>query len=138
MGRIGLAGRHLLKTGEETFAFGVMVAQRLPKQAILALSGPLGAGKTTFVQGLAQGLGITEPIQSPTFILLNVYDGLAHFDLYRLKHESDFTNLGFEEYLNAQMVCAIEWPERISHLLPSDTLHIRFEYGEGGRIAHVL
>jgi tRNA threonylcarbamoyladenosine biosynthesis protein TsaE len=109
----------------------------LPANTILALSGDLGAGKTTFVQGLALGLDIQEPIQSPTFILLNAYDPLYHFDLYRLKTSSDFTNLGFEEYFHKGGICAIEWPDRIADLLPPGTIHIHFSYEKNGRIATV-
>lgn len=137
MGRIGLKSCYPLVSAEETFAFGKMAADLLPKGAILALSGNLGAGKTTFVQGLAEGLGILEPIQSPTFVLLNVYEGLAHFDLYRLNTVSDFTGLGFDEYFESGRICAIEWPDRIQTILPPSTLYINFVYEKEGRIAVV-
>ncbi len=139
MGRIGLsAGIYPLKSADETFTFGMRVASLVPKQAILALSGDLGVGKTTFVQGLGRGLGILEPIQSPTFVLLNLYDRLAHFDLYRLKNLDDFKNLGFEEYFQANLISAIEWPEKIREIVPPDTLWIHFDYEERGRIVKVL
>lgn len=129
---------YFLKNAEETLAFGSWVARHIEEKSVLALTGNLGAGKTTFVQGLALGLGISEQIQSPTFVLLNLYRGLAHFDLYRLKNQSDFKNLGFDEYFDAKVICAIEWPERIQGLLPAQTIHIHFEYDQGGRIAKVL
>lgn len=135
MGRIGL-GIYPLKSAEETIEFGAWIATSIRMGTILALRGNLGAGKTTFVQGLAKGLGIIEPIQSPTFVLLNLYEGLAHFDLYRLKNGNDFKNLGFEEYFG-KVICAIEWPERIADLLPNETVQIEFEYEEGGRIARI-
>lgn len=137
MGRIRLDPQYWLSSHEDTIAFGRMVASSLPSQAILALSGDLGAGKTTFVQGLALGLNIQEPIQSPTFILLNVYDRLFHFDLYRLKNSADFTQLGLEEYFEKEGICAIEWPERIHDLLPPETLHLHFSYTPQGRLAEV-
>lgn len=138
MGRIGLIGKYPLSSAEETVAFGRKMASLLPSRTILALSGDLGAGKTTFVQGLALGLGIQEPIQSPTFVILNAYQNLLyHFDLYRLKHSSDFTNLGFEEYFHLNGICAIEWPDRIGGLLPESTYHIEFSYEPKGRIAWV-
>ena len=137
MGRVGL-GEYLLNSAEETFFFGKEMATHLPQNAILALSGNLGAGKTTFVQGLAAGLGIQEQIQSPTFILLNLYNKLAHFDLYRLKTVEDFINLGFDEYFSADIICTIEWPQRIWDILPKQTIHIYFEYEQERRIAKVL
>src|SRR5690606_2413538 len=107
MGRIGLIGSHFLKNEAETKAFGAFVAKAIDVPAVLALYGDLGAGKTTFVQGLAEALGIVEPVQSPTFVLLNVYEGLAHFDLYRLKNGDDFLHLGFCEYFEAPLITAI-------------------------------
>lgn len=135
MGRIGLIVS--LRSADQTLAFGQEMAARLSPNAILALSGDLGAGKTTFVQGLALGLGIHEPIQSPTFVLLNDYGRLYHFDLYRLKKGTDFTSLGFEEYFQKGGICAIEWPERIQELLPPETIHIRFSHEKDGRLAEV-
>ncbi len=117
--------------------FGEEMALTLPKNAILALHGELGSGKTTFVQGLAVGLGILEPIQSPTFVLLNLYEKLAHFDLYRLQNEGDFHNLGFDEYFEKIMV-AIEWPERIQKTLPPSTIHIYFYHENEGRNVEVF
>ncbi len=135
MGRIGL--KFLLKTSEETVAFGEKIGAALPPNAIVALTGDLGAGKTTFVKGLALGLGINETVQSPTFVLLNIYQNLYHFDLYRLSGEKDFISLGFDEYFHKGGVCVFEWPERISSLLPKETIHISFSHEEKGRIAHV-
>lgn len=139
MGRVRL--KELFKVSlaspDETLAFGRNMAADLPAHAILALSGDLGAGKTTFVQGLGTRLGVLEPIQSPTFVILNIYKSLFHFDLYRLKTASEFTSLGFEEYFEREGICAIEWPDRIAHLLPSRTLHIDFSYDGEKRIATV-
>ena len=135
MGRIGLNVN--LTSPDETLAFGRKMATQLPPGTILALSGDLGAGKTTFVQGLAQGLGIVGPVQSPTFVLLNIYEGLYHFDLYRLKNSTDFTKLGFEEYFHKGGICAIEWPDRIAGILPPETVYIDFSYEKNGRAAAV-
>lgn len=132
-----MPGVYPLANTEETLAFGKLVAEKLPPGAILALRGDLGAGKTTFVQGLALGLGILEPVQSPTFVLLNLYEGLAHFDLYRLKDSMDFKNLGFDEYFSSKQICAIEWPQRIEEILPTYTTHIDFIYENEGRKAIV-
>lgn len=137
MGRIGL--KYPLSSYEETVAFGRKMATLLPSNTVLALSGDLGAGKTTFVQGLALGLGISESVQSPTFVLLNIYqDRLFHFDLYRLKNAADFTSLGFEEYFEKGGICAIEWAERVSELLPKKTVFIHFSYEGAQRVAEVL
>jgi len=130
-----------LETLQDTLAFGEKVARTLAPNSILALSGDLGAGKTSFVQGLARGLKIKEMVQSPTFVTLNLYEAplpLFHFDLYRLKEGMDFLRLGFDEYFRKGGVCAIEWPERIEAILPEETLWITFSHtNEGGRIAAV-
>jgi tRNA threonylcarbamoyladenosine biosynthesis protein TsaE len=129
-----------LETLQDTLIFGKKVAATLVPNAILALSGDLGAGKTSFVQGLALGLKIKDAVQSPTFVTLNLYGGklpLFHFDLYRLKG-NDFLKLGYDEYFQKGGVCAIEWPEKIESILPEETLWITFSHlSEGGRIATV-
>ncbi len=137
MGRVRLIGvpheTVSLSSAEETLLFGEMMAKTLKSNSILALYGDLGAGKTTFVQGLARGLGISDPVQSPTFVTLNLYEGnlpLFHFDLYRLKNGSDFFQLGFEEYFQKGGICAIEWPERIASSLPPEAISISFQYAE--------
>lgn len=114
------------------------MATVLPSSTVLALSGELGAGKTTFVQGLALGLGILETVQSPTFVILNIYQArLFHFDLYRLKKASDFIDLGLEEYFQKGGICAIEWPDLIVKFLPSTTISIDFAYDGTKRIAEM-
>lgn len=125
-----------LSSQEEMVAFGKATAEKLAPNTLLALSGDLGAGKTTFAQGLAQGLQIQEPICSPTFIYLNAYKAatpLFHFDLYRLKSPSDFLALGFDEYFDKGGICVIEWPERIIDLLPPTTFWLFFSFNEKGR-----
>lgn len=127
-----------LPTLESMLDFGKEIAARLKEGDILALTGDLGAGKTTFVQGLGLGLGIEESISSPTFVTLNIYEGahpLYHFDLYRLKDAADFQRQGFDEYFEAGGVCAIEWPERIAALLPARVHSIAFRHTENGRTA---
>ena len=103
-------------------------AEELPLDTVLALHGDLGAGKTTFVQGLAQGLGITEAVTSPTFNLFNVHRGprarLVHLDAYRLEHDDQLDALMLEDFLVSPWVLAVEWPERIAGWLPAGTLHL--------------
>ena len=128
-----------LSTAEETQLLGYELTRKNPPtNTILALQGDLGAGKTTFVQGLAKGLGITDLVQSPTFTYLQIYEGsipLYHFDLYRLKNESDFILLGFEEYFDTGGLVVIEWPERIASLIPPTAQLITLSHVEGGRNA---
>lgn len=97
---------------------------------VLVLAGPLGAGKTSFVQGLAKGLGIPDVVNSPTYTIVKEYRGrlpLYHFDLYRLEDPDELWDLGLEEYFASGGVCALEWGERAAEMLPREHLHIRLE-----------
>lgn len=127
-----------LETLETTRALGRELAQRLPKGAILLLEGPLGAGKTSMVQGLAQACGISEPITSPTFALAQHYlEGnppLVHLDLYRLDTPQAANELFLQEDEEAQSIgalMAVEWPERLSLELPEAWI-LKLEYTAGG------
>ncbi|WP_054950888.1 tRNA (adenosine(37)-N6)-threonylcarbamoyltransferase complex ATPase subunit type 1 TsaE [Numidum massiliense] len=96
---------------------------------VLALTGHLGAGKTTFTQGFATALGVTEQVNSPTFTLIKEYEGrlpFYHMDLYRLSAEEEALELGIEEYFCGDGVSVVEWPERLGDYLPDDALHIHF------------
>jgi len=130
-----------LSSPERTALFGRHAAQVLAKGSILALQGPLGAGKTSFVQGLGAGLGIASPIQSPTFTYLHLYDegrlSLYHFDLYRMKAAADFFAMGFEEVFDLNGITAIEWPERLGAALPLKAISLRFSYSGAGRIVEL-
>ena len=115
----------------ETQALARRLGELAPPGTVLVLDGPLGAGKTSFVQGLARGLGIDGVVNSPTFTLVKEYCGrlpLYHFDLYRLDEAEELWELGFEEYLSGGGVCALEWGERVTQFLPPEYLHIRLEY----------
>src|SRR5215472_8776139 len=99
-------------------AFGRRLAELLFPGAVVALVGPLGAGKTHLVRALAEGLGIADSrvVSSPTFVLIQEYDArlpIYHFDAYRLKNPAEFANLGIEEYFAAEGVCLIEWADRV-------------------------
>lgn len=132
-----------LESPEATLEWGRTLAKSLTPNTIIALSGELGAGKTHLVKGIALGLGlpIEDEVQSPTFVILSIYDTtppLYHFDLYRLKGAEEFQALGFEEFFTRGGICAIEWPERIASLLPQNTLHISLSHaGNGCRIATI-
>ena len=105
---------------EETVAVGRELAKTLPAGARIAFTGGLGAGKTAFCQGLAEGLGCTDPVSSPTFAIVNYYRGprpLAHFDLYRISTENELCAAGFYDYLDQGAVVAAEWSENFADLL---------------------
>ena len=116
---------------EETRELGARFAADLKPGDILALKGPLGSGKTCFVQGIARGLGVTERyITSPTFVLIREYQGrlpLYHIDLYRLGSGIEIGMLGLDEYLHGDGVTAIEWPEKIEEGLPERTITISLD-----------
>ena len=125
----------ITNSAQETQNLAANLAKKLKGGDILALSGDLGGGKTTFVQGLAKGLKIKEKIQSPTFVLMKIYPipkkkfSLCHIDLYRLKDEKDIESIGFQDYLrNNDYICVIEWAEKIEKILPKNTEWIEFEY----------
>ncbi len=110
---------------------GVVLAQLLQPGDIIWLEGDLGAGKTTFTKGVAQGLGVTGYVNSPTFTLVNEYQGrlpIYHLDCYRLESGREALDFGIEEYLDSGGVTIIEWPERIREVLPPDHLAIQLGY----------
>jgi len=111
--------------------------KELQPGAVLALHGELGSGKTCFVQGLAQAMGVRRPVGSPTFTLVNEYEAtpctLYHIDLYRISGPQEALGLGLDEYLHGNGITAIEWAERVAVLLPSKTMHIEFQAGPSER-----
>ena len=117
----------ITKSEAETMALGRFIGERATKDLFLALIGDLAAGKTHFVQGLAQGMGISGTVTSPTFTILNFYDAplfLAHFDFYRLQNEEELWNIGWEEYA-AGGVTVAEWAELFPDLIPADAFTLR-------------
>ena len=108
-------------SAKETFDAGYRLAQSVQPGQIYCLNGDLGVGKTAFVQGLAKGLGIDEPITSPTFTIVNEYSGrlpLYHFDVYRIADSDEMYEIGYEEYVYGDGVSVIEWPQLIDDILP--------------------
>jgi tRNA threonylcarbamoyladenosine biosynthesis protein TsaE len=131
---------HATKSLEETIALGVSLGQALSVNSVVCLTGHLGAGKTQLVKGIVQGAtGIAlEQVSSPTFVYLNIYEGLKsvyHFDLYRLHDIDEFLSMGFDEYFDAGGLCCLEWPERIEGIIPDHALLIQLEItGESERL----
>ena len=107
------------------------IGKRLKSADILLLSGPLGSGKSTFVQGLAEGVGVTVPVTSPTFTLVHEYPAkdfkLFHIDSYRLDSPEQIVELGFDEWLEQDAVLVVEWTERLGPLTPEEYLLVKLE-----------
>ncbi|HEY0863128.1 MAG TPA: tRNA (adenosine(37)-N6)-threonylcarbamoyltransferase complex ATPase subunit type 1 TsaE [Lacunisphaera sp.] len=137
-----------LKTGittdsaEQTRALAAELAAALPPDTTLALHGDMGVGKTTFVQGLAQGLGVHEHVTSPTFAIYSVYQGTAkkliHLDAYRLEQEAQIESLLLDEFLVSPYLLAVEWPEKTGTWLPKEAWHLTLSIVDGDRHRLVL
>ena len=111
----------------ETENLGLALGKLLPAGTVLAYRGDLGAGKTAFTRGLARGLGCHGRVTSPTFTIVNEYEGptpLFHFDLYRLGGEEELWDIGWEDYLARNGVCAVEWSEIAPGALPENTVYV--------------
>lgn len=119
---------------QETEALGAKLAARLTPGAIVAFTGDLGAGKTAFTRGLAQGLGVQERVTSPTFTIVNEYEGgrlpLFHFDMYRLSSSEELFDIGWEDYLARGGVCAVEWSEIIADALEDGIIRVDIRRGK--------
>jgi len=123
----------ITSSAAETQALARMLAEHLPLDVVIALHGDLGAGKTTFIQGLARGWDIAEPVTSPTFNLFTLYQGsrqLIHLDAYRLSSGADLDSLMIEDFMISPWCLAVEWPERIANALPVDAWHLFLEITE--------
>lgn len=116
---------------EETLALAKQLGAQAQAGTVCTLSGDLGVGKTVFAQGLAQGLGITEAISSPTFTIVQVYDEgrlpFYHFDVYRIGDPEEMDEIGYEDYFYGDGVCLIEWAELIEELLPAHRTELLIE-----------
>ena len=119
------------KTPQETFEVGKKIGENAKPGQIYTLTGDLGVGKTVFTQGFACGLGITEPVNSPTFTIVQEYDGgrlpLYHFDVYRIGDVSEMDEIGYEDYFYGDGVCLIEWANLIEEILPQDYQEVQIE-----------
>ena len=116
---------------EETFEVGRTIGMNAKPGQIYALTGDLGVGKTVFTQGVAAGLGITEPVNSPTFTIIQEYeDGrlpFYHFDVYRIGDLEEMEEIGYDDYFFGQGICLIEWAELIEEILPEKRIEVTIE-----------
>lgn len=125
--------KYLSHSEDETQKIGFEVAEKIKKGDVISLTGSLGAGKTVFAKGFAKQLGIGEAIVSPTFTLVQEYDGrmkMYHLDLYRLSGEDEFESMGGEDFLYSDGVTLIEWSEKIESMLPDDTIYVKITINE--------
>lgn len=127
----------ITKSEEETLEWAGDLGRQAGRGDVFALYGDLGSGKTIIAKGIARGMGISDDITSPTFLLVEIYENtvpLYHFDLYRIENTGEFGQLNFEEYWEGDGVSVIEWAEKAEGLMPSDIIRIRIEYsGENER-----
>ena len=118
-------------SAEETFNFGKKIGQLAKPGQIVTLIGDLGVGKTVFTQGVAQGLGITEPINSPTFTIIQVYESgripFYHFDVYRIGDIEEMEEIGYDDYFFGEGICLIEWANLLEELHPENIISITIE-----------
>jgi tRNA threonylcarbamoyladenosine biosynthesis protein TsaE len=129
----------------QTRELGARLARSLARSStapvLIGLQGELGTGKTTFVRGFLFALGVTTPVRSPTYTLLEEYDlkpvGVAHLDLYRLRSREQIEELGIRELLDRTQVLLVEWPERGAGALPRDDLTVQLEYTDCGRLVRL-
>ena len=129
-----MTGSFEVNSVEETWQLARQFATELKSGDVVCLEGDLGAGKTTFTQGLAAALGVKGRVTSPTFCIVQEHRGesfLVHMDLYRLHGEGDVIAIGWEDYLAEGAILVVEWPERAGSLIPSDAKHVVFRHLDG-------
>ena len=125
---------YISKGEKETEALGARLGELVSPGAVIAYTGDLGAGKTAFTRGLARGLGVTDRVTSPTFTIVNEYEGermpLFHFDMYRLGSSDELFDIGWEDYIARGGVCAVEWSENVDDALEEDTIRVDIRRGD--------
>ena len=123
----------ILDSGQEVTEYGIRLGEEAMPGQVIALTGDLGAGKTTLTKAIARGLGVSEMITSPTFTIVKEYRSgrlpLFHFDVYRIGDIDEMYELGYEEYFYGDGLCVIEWADLIEELIPEDALRISIAYG---------
>ena len=121
----------ITRSAKETEEFAYQLAGQIKAGTVLAFFGDLGTGKTTFTKGLARGLGVSDPVTSPTYTIVNEYQAesaeLIHFDMYRLKDARELFEIGWEDYLSRGAVIAMEWSENVEDALGPDVLRVYME-----------
>ena len=119
------------RSPEETYELGKKIGQQARPGQVYTLTGDLGVGKTVFTQGVAAGLGITEPVSSPTFTIVQIYEEgrlpFYHFDEYRIGDIEEMEEIGYDDYFFGEGICLIEWAELIEEILPKDRISITIE-----------
>lgn len=144
-----VSGKTISRSEKETVRLGKKFAEGLKRGSVLGLKGNLGTGKTQFVKGICEHFKVEEVVNSPTFIIVNEYNGtdedgspvkIFHFDLYRLKNAEELEVIGFEEYLRSDCIVLIEWPEIAEEYLGRELDKMVMEYGEndGERIVYFV
>ncbi|MGB2762388.1 MAG: tRNA (adenosine(37)-N6)-threonylcarbamoyltransferase complex ATPase subunit type 1 TsaE [Minisyncoccales bacterium] len=125
---ITISTRQTKKLGE-SLAKKILKLPQKKDALVIALSGDLGAGKTTFVQGFAKGLGFKERITSPTFVIMRRYENFFHIDCYRIQTPEEILDIGFKEIISQpKSIIVIEWPEKIEKILPKNIIKIKFKF----------
>lgn len=118
-------------SAEETYRLGMRIGELSQAGQIYTLTGELGVGKTVFTQGVAAGLGITEPVSSPTFTIVQVYEEgrlpFYHFDVYRIGDIEEMDEIGYEDYFYGDGICLVEWAQLIKELIPETAIHVKIE-----------
>lgn len=115
-------------SAEETYALGKKLGEEAKPGAVFCLSGDLGVGKTVFTKGFAVGLGVTDTVNSPTFTIVQEYQGrlpFYHFDVYRIEEPEEMEEIGYEDYFYGDGACMIEWAELIGELIPESAVKVR-------------
>ena len=122
------------ESDSQTIKIAERIAKTLSPGTVVCLFGEMGVGKTVFTNGLCRAMGVSDYVSSPTFTVVNEYDGdgfpIYHFDMYRIEDEDELLEIGFEEYLNSGGICIIEWPENVINSLPQKRIDIEILRGE--------
>lgn len=134
---------YISNSPEDTAKVASKFADTLKSGDVVCMNGDLGVGKTAFVQSLAKALGVNEYISSPTFTIVNQYEGripLYHFDVYRIEDSEEMFDIGYEEYINGDGVCVIEWSNKIEDILPENRydIYIEKDYDKGELYRDIL